>query len=197
MAERKPIFNAQVASEFGEADLADLPVYGKLAIEASRTYVPGFSDLRQKRDLEILEVKQGIRQGHEVSTLPVNVRWVRCQTPISAKPDGIKQITSKVKGYRAVEKSDEGKEWFKEKPHGAEWQADGTLRLGDTVLMVTDAKTAARNQLAKQRDTARLASTNDTSADGLLGVVGQHKGAQPSVKKLTGDKLSKDEVFAD
>ena len=196
--DKKPIFNTQVSSEFGDVlDAADFQ-QAQMGLEADATYTPGFSEMRQKRDLEILEVAQGVRQGNDVSTLPVNVRLVRCSTPRDAKPDGVKLLKAGTKGYRPVTEAEIGKEWFTTLPPGTTKMADGTLRKGDVMYMVTDAKTAARNQLAKQIATQDLVSADDTSTNGLFGVVGQHKGAAPTTKKLSGDKpLSKKEIFAD
>ena len=198
MAAKKPIFNTRVASEFGDIEnVGDLSL-DKLSMQADTTYTPGFSEMRQERDLQILEVSQGTRQGNDVRALPVNVRLVRCSAPLSAKPDGRKLLKNSMKGYRAITKDDVGKEWFKSFPPGAEEMPDGTIRKGDVMYMVADAKQAARNQLAKEQTTAAMVSANDTSTDGLFGVVGQHKGASPSARVISGDgPLSSKEIFAD
>ena len=53
--------------------------------------------------------------------------------------------------YRFVAKEDLGKPWFKSLPAGAAWQADGSLKKGDTTLVVCDAKDAARNAASNQK----------------------------------------------
>lgn len=196
-SEKKPIFQAQVSSEFGDVtDAADLQ-QAMMGVQADACYTPGFSDMRQERDLQKIEVARGERQGRDVRTLPVNVRLVRCSTPKDAKPDGVKMLNAGIKGYRPVTKDDVGKEWFTRMPDGVTVMADGTIRKGDVMYMVTDAKTAARNQLAKDIATRDMVSADDTSTDGLFGVVGQHKGAAPSAKTLKGERISSKEVFAD
>lgn len=198
MAAKKPIFNTHVASEFGVVEDAGDLLSAKYGLQGDSTYTPGFSEMRQERDLQILEVSKGERQGHDVRTLPVNVRLVRCSTPLNAKPDGRKVLRSGTKGYKPVTMEDVGKDWFTVLPPGAEVQPDGTIRKGDVMYMVTDAKQAGRNQLAKQQATAAMVSAYDTSTNGLFGVVGQQKGVSPTAKILSGDDpLSKQVLFAD
>lgn len=197
MAEKKPIFVTKVASEFGDVLDADDVAQAMAGLNADACYTPGFSEMRQERDLQIKEVKEGTRQGSDVRRLPVNVRLVRCSKPNSAKPDGVKTLSAGTKGYKLVTKADLGKEWFLRMPDGAEEMPDGSIRKGDVQYMVTDAKTAARNQLAKQIATNDMVSADDASAEGLFGVVGQHAGAGPTAKTLKGATISKAEVFAD
>ena len=187
----KPIFNSQIASEFGEVENTEA---FKTVMDADHTYVPGWSEKRRERDQQVAEVVRGERQGHDVLTLPGNVRWTRTQTP-NLKPEGIKLLGVSNKGYRAVGVKDIGPgKMITAIPPGAHLAADGTIVKNDVTLMICSREQAAANAAAKARLTqARLETDNE--ADGLFGV--KERGASPSVKKLKGDAIAKTEVFSD
>lgn len=183
---KRPLVETGIRTEFG--DVKDDPsFYDVGGANQDLTYVPGFSDLKRARDTELAEVASGRKPRHEarIAPLPVNVRWVRKTTPKGA-PDGMKQITSANLGYKAVDAAQIGKvDWLTELPPGATRNADGSIQKGDTILMVADGKTAARNSARKQAQTQRMTdpASVGAAAGGLLGVRGN--GADPYVKKET------------
>lgn len=180
---QRPLVDTTIRTEFG--DVLDSPeFYDVGGADRDLTYVPGFSDMRRNRDLELAAVASGKkdRRDADLSPLPVNLRWTRTHT-IKGAPDGRKQIASGNLGYKAVNKSDIGKQpWLTALPPGATVDADGTIRKGDTVLMVTDAKTAGRNVARRQAQTQNMSDNVGAAAGGLLAVQGA-KGAEPFVKK--------------
>ena len=117
--------------------------------DADLTYVPGYSEIRLRRDRELSEMAQGKIRPAEVSTLPVALRWERVQNKLGT-PDARELLSAVRQGYRAALKSDIGAEWLRELPPAATVAADGTIRQGDVQLLVTDQAHAARN-LAEQR----------------------------------------------
>lgn len=182
---KRPLVNTGIRTEFG--DVLDDPATFNDVGGADRdlTYVPGFSEMRRTRDLELAEVAAGRkdRRDAKISPLPVNVRWVRKTTPRGA-PDGMKQISTGNLGYRVVNKDQVGKaEWLKALPPGATVAADGSIEKGDTVLMVCDGKTAARNSARKQAQTQRMTADAEAAAGGLLAIAGKKEGVEPYIKK--------------
>ena len=182
---KRPLVASAIRTEFG--DVLDEPsFYDAGGVDRDQTYVPGFSDLRRARDLEIADVASGRKPAHEakIAPLPVNLRWVRNSTPRDGAPDSRKQVASGNLGYTVVSKDAIGKEpWLTKLPPGAKIMPDGSIQKGDTVLMVTDAKTAARNAARKAAQTRR--QTNDAAAavGGLLDVSVKRPGTDAYVKK--------------
>jgi hypothetical protein len=166
---KRPLVAATIRTEFG--DVLDEPAFHDIAGSANDlTYVPGFSDMRRARDLELAAVASGQKPKHEakLTPLPVNVRWTRSTTPKGA-PDGRKQISTANLGYRTANKDQIGKtDWLTALPPGATIEADGSIRKGDTILMVTDGKTAARNAARKAVLTQRMSEDVGAAAGGLL-----------------------------
>jgi hypothetical protein len=150
---KRIIIQSEAPPEFGE--LKESPEF-KQGIDYGRdlTFVPGFSDLRRKRDEAIAEVRNNQRDPKTVPTLPVNLRWVRNQRK-DGTPDSRKIITSGNLGYRTVTKEDIGQEWLTKLPGGAAVAADGTIRMGDTILMIATAEQAAKNAFNKRAKTAQ------------------------------------------
>jgi len=180
---QRPLVPTTIRTEFGDV-LDSAEFYDVGGADRDLTFVPGFSDMRRARDLELAGVAAGKIQRHEakVDPLPVNLRWTRTHT-VKGAPDGRKQIASGNLGYKAVNKSQIGKEpWLTALPPGATVDADGTIRKGDTILMVTDGKTAGRNVARRQAQTQRFNDDVGAAAGGLLSVQGA-KGADPFVKK--------------
>lgn len=181
---KRPIVQTGIRTEFG--DVQDDPsFYDVGGADRDLTYVPGFSDLKRARDLELADVAAGRKLRHEakILPLPVNVRWTRTTTPKGA-PDGMKQISTANLGYKAVHKDQIGKvDWLTELPPGATINADGTIQKGDTLLMVADGKTAARNAARKQAQTNRMVDPTSigAAAGGLLSQ--KTPGAEPYVRK--------------
>lgn len=178
---KRPLVNSVIRTEFG--DVLDDPATLLAGSGRDLTYVPGFSDMRQARDLEIAAVASGAKPKHEakIAPLAVNVRWTRSHTPRGA-PDGAKQISTGNLGYRAATEADIGQPWLTEMPPGAVLAADKTIIKGDTVLMVTDGKTAARNAARRAAQTSRLVSETAAAAGGLLQLSAKN-GAEPFVRK--------------
>lgn len=180
---KRPIVATGIRTEFGDVQ-EDAAFFDTAGADRDLTYVPGFSDMKRARDLELAAVASGAKGKHEanIKSLPVNVRWTRVTTPKGA-PDGMKQISTANLGYKAANKSDIGKEWLRELPPGAAYTADGSIQKGDTILMVTDGKTAARNSARKQAATARMIDPSNVGASGLLGV--KKEGTDAFVRKET------------
>lgn len=146
-----PIVFSSPPPEFGE--LKEDPRFrDEHDADSDLSYVPGFSDLRRRRDREVMEVMNGRRRAKDVVTLPCNLRWARSANK-AGEPDSRKVLSHARRGYRLVTKDDIGAEWLKELPYGASIGADGAIRQGDCELMVTDAQQAARNQREKERRT--------------------------------------------
>ena len=149
-----PLVETAPLSEFGDLlESADFNDPHGMARDS--TYVPGFSEMRREYATKAAEYERGQRgQGPQISrdqvpTLDVNLRWARNQAK-DGKPDNVKPFGHSRLGYRMVTKDDVGQPWLKELPGGAFVQADGTIRNGDTVLMVTDRRNAARNELQRR-----------------------------------------------
>lgn len=148
-----PLVPSAHLSEFG--DFTDSAVFqDPNQYDRDISYVPGYSDMKRARDRKVAEWKAGTAPYSDVRALdlPVNMRWARNQTK-KGEPDNIKPFAHGRNGYRLVTKKDIGQPWLKELPAGAALQADGSIRNGDTVLMVCDAQSAAKNVLRKARDT--------------------------------------------
>ena len=179
-----PLVATHIRTEFGDV-LDDASFYDVSGADRDATFVPGFSDMRRNRDLELAAVASGKKLRHEanIQPLPVNLRWTRTHGVKDAKPDGRKQIAAGGAGYKAVNEKQVGKEtWLTALPAGCTIDADGSIRKGDTILMVTDGATAGRNAARRQVATQRLADGVASAKGGLLNVQGA-KGADPYVKK--------------
>lgn len=183
---QRPLVPTMIRTEFG--DVKDDPsFYDVGGADRDLTYVPGFSDMRRARDLELAAVASGKKLKHEanIQALPVNMRWTRTHD-VKGAPDGRKQIATGNLGYRTVNKDQIGKEtWLTKLPPGATVDADGSIRKGDTILMVTDGKTAGRNAARKAIATQRMSDDVGAAAGGLLSVKNGAKGADPFVRKET------------
>lgn len=145
-----PLVLTAPVSEFG-----DLPEGFNDPQEQDRdnSYVPGFSDMRRARDVAIAHYVRHKGERSAIQPLPVNLRWARNQN-MKGDPDSSKQFGHGGRGYRVATKTDVGQAWLTKLPPGAELGADGSIRKGDTVLMVCDAQQAAKNQRAKEIRTA-------------------------------------------
>lgn len=176
-----------IRTEFGDV-LESAEFYDVGGADRDRSYVPGFSEMRRARDLALGEIASGRKHKSEVdlTPLPVNLRWTRTHKVGNGAPDTSKQIAASGDGYRAVNKDQIGKvSWLKEAPPGATFDADGSIRVGDTILMVADAKSAARNAARKAAQTQRLGDAAANAAGGLLDARKHAKGADPYVTKIS------------
>lgn len=200
----KPIVATASLTEFGDPSAEDIKeITTPGGPDYDRTFVPGFSDLRIKRDLAVAEHRAGRISSADVPNLPANIRWVRCAS--KEGNDNTKVFGSGTNGYKLVSKDDVGEgKTITKMPGGAVQQADGTIRLGDCVLMITDNKTAARNAARKIAETERRMTGAmeifEQRVRGLVGPKGQDaddgsgdrqaavtaqvlKGAQPYITK--------------
>jgi hypothetical protein len=147
--------------------------------------------MRVARDTAVARYNKGEISRAEVPSLPVNLRWARSQNK-AGQPDSSKPFSHSRKGYRMVTAKDVGTDWLKELPPGTIQNADGTLRNGDSVLMVCSAKDAARNEYNRNRTTdERLNGLTDTLTQNLEQQgVKTYKGADTQVVKMSeGAKL--------
>ena len=182
---KRPLVNAQPVDEFGavteEESFAD-----PQGQAGDLMHVPGWSAMRQRRDIQIAEYRAGQRLGQDVEALPVNVRWSRRTEVKEGRPDPQKLASAMNNGYRAATKEDLGKEWLTALPPGASLQADGTIRnaAGDLQLMVATAQVAARNARRNaEKSRAQVEGAGTQVEGGLLDVGRAHKGAAPTVIK--------------
>jgi len=155
MNQKRELVPTHIRTEFGEV-LDDPKFYETMGAAMDHTYVAGYSDMRRARDQAIAEVQRGERKWKDVPTLPVRLQWTRTSKVIGGQPDNTKEVEFGSQKYRLVTKSDIGKEWCKHLPDGASLQADGSIKKGDTTLMVCDAKDAARNAASNQKAIERM-----------------------------------------
>lgn len=180
-----PLIQSAPLSEFG--DLPTSPEFlDPSVMDRDQSYVPGFSEMRRDRDIKVGEFRKGKIDRAEVPSLPVNLRWARVQNK-KGEPDSSKPFTHGRKGYRLVNaKTDVGQDWLKELPPGSQKLADGSIRNGDCVLMVADAKDAARNDAIKRRVTQeRLGATANSFEQNLQATRVPVKGNDPFVERLS------------
>lgn len=110
-------------------------------------------EIRRSLSVAGVNLPEGVIRAKDIPTLPARLQWVRTSKVMSGRPDNTKEVDAGQNGYRVVTKEDLGTEWFKEVPLGTTERADGSYLKGDTVLMVCDAKAAARNAALNQRET--------------------------------------------
>ena len=106
--------------------------------------------IRQSLAVAGIELPKGRVHAEDVPSLPVRLQLVRTSKVVSGHPDNTKEVDYGSAGYRMVKKSDIGQPWLRELPQGSTIQADGSIKNGDTTLMVCDAKRAARNAAVNQ-----------------------------------------------
>ena len=177
-----PLIDVEPPPEFGPVH-AD-PAFGDPGgADFDHTYVPGFSDLRRARDLAFGELVRGERKAKDVPTLPVNLRWVRCQKA-NGEEDNTKLWTAGQRGYVPVTAEMVGTQpWLKTLPMGAVKDAAGRIRNGDTILCVATAERAALNERRKQyRTDAGMQAATESFADHLAKHNVAAKGADPYVE---------------
>lgn len=182
---KKPLVDANLVTEFG--GIEDLDQFKNEGTSRNDyTYVPGFSEMRVKRDLELAQLARGDIKGKDVSTLEWNARWFRCANK-AGDPDTSRTVHARNEGYKPATKEDLGKPWMKEVPPGGYVAPDGTIRNagGDLQLFVCDQANAAKNAMRKKILTEEMVDGMQFN-DGGLGKVGKTvKGADPYVEKTT------------
>lgn len=191
-AKAVPLIPSAHLSEFGDLEQSDA-FNSASGAARDHTYVPGFSDMRRARDQMIAKMKAGEATMADVRALdlPVNLRWARNQSK-GGVPDNSKQFSHARNGYRLATKEDVGKPWLLQMPAGGQFNADGTIRNGDTVLMVCDAKSAAANTNRKAKETeARLTGSLDSFTNNSRALNASAQGADPYVTKEPAAKKDK------
>lgn len=158
---KRELVPTTIRTEFGE--VLDSPeFYDTMGAALDHTYVAGYSNLRRERDAAIArELKEHDGNSSKINwknvpTLPVRLQWARTTKVIGGQPDNTKEVDFGSQGYRFANKSDIGQPWLKEMPQGATTTADGSIKKGDTTLMVCDAKTAARNAASNRKAVERM-----------------------------------------
>jgi hypothetical protein len=177
---KRPLIRTEPVSEFGEFEAADLDAFADDRA-MDNTYVPGWSDLRHRRDLELAEVAQGTRRPEDVSPLPVNVRMVR-RTSAGGQFDGKKLMAAQNNGYRPITTEDVGEDWFSDMPPGSKVLEDGSIvnAAGDLQYMYVPGPRAAVNlQRKKQRMLDMAAMAGEKVAGGALENNGGTFGKEP------------------
>lgn len=190
----RPIIETRVLTEFGE--VREDANFWSPQVGADDSYVPGYSDMRRTRDLEIAKIQAhfGAMPGSEsqeaartralrkVAPLPVRLQWTRSMRVAGNQPDSTKELQAGNDGYRTVTKADVGQEWLKELPPGAKVVAGGAIRKGDVTLMVCEQKDAARNAARAHIQTMR--QVQDLEKRPLI----RSDAVEPFIESTLGDK---------
>lgn len=175
----RPLVPTAIRTEFGDVlDNEDLR-----SGQHDLTYVPGFSDMRLQRDLQLAEVAQGRRKLSDVRTLPVRCQLVRT-TKQTGEPDQMKPVSYSLQGYKPATEADIGKEWLTALPPAARIVGGGEIRIGDCTLMVTDAKTAARNAAGVRVATERM--SKHAAVNDLMSLGATRQGSDPTFEAEPG-----------
>ena len=186
----KPLVHVNQVSEFGAFHEAEGTTEVESLAQRDYTYVPGFSDMRKRRDLDIAKVHRGDIKGKDVSILPVNMRWFRAVRGSGSDPDQMRMAHARNQKYRAVTKDDIGQPWLTELPPGGQIAPDGTIKsaAGDTALYVTDRENAARIAMRRKKNLDETIAGLEYEVGGLGQVGSQHKGAHPTIDTKIGGK---------
>lgn len=150
---KRPMVISAPMSEFGEADPSYIAEDRMTTLQEDMQYVPGFSDLRYQRDIEMAEFHQGTRNGTDVSTLPVNCHWVRRST-VAGKTDQVQLMRKKLDKYRPVHKDEAGtKPWLTGLVDGWSYTPEGNIisSSGELQLMVLEGQAAANRARTKEK----------------------------------------------
>lgn len=140
-APRKPVVTATERSPFG--DLTPEEVQKMSAAGRDRWFIEGYSDKRIQRELDA-------RAGKKVSPLTHRFHLVPVQT-VDGRNIAKGVADKRQEGYRPVTKEDIKALGINIENGAYEIAPDGTVRNGDSMLMVTDSKHAAANYIAQQR----------------------------------------------
>lgn len=187
MANKRPLINTEPVSEFGAAmaeDFADPNTQNHDLL-----YVPGYSEMRYQRDVELSEYAQGTRHGKDVSTLPGHAMWVSVTKGAGDSPSSAKQMRAINDGYEMVNKSQIGKvPWLTKMPPGARALPTGEIvnAAGDLMLAFAPAPVARRNQVRKARAAEAMVEAVGGNlgqgAEGLMGA-GKQYGIETTVER--------------
>lgn len=138
---KKPVVTARERSPYGDItpeELANLTGQGR-----DRWYIDGYSDKRTQRELDIREGRKASSLTHRFHLVPV--------TGIDGKSLAKGVSEKRQQGYRPVMATDLKGLGISLDNGAYEVMPDGTIRNGDCILMVTDAKHAAANYIAQER----------------------------------------------
>ena len=135
------------------------------------TFIPGYSDRRQRIDSEL---SQGRMPGERLTH---RMQWVTVTKADGKTADLRKVVQFRAKGYRYATWDELPNLTNDAQPIQAFKNAEGNVQVGDAVLMVCDARTAARNE-AQGRSAIDDQTSNEASGVELrkaahdLGAVG-------------------------
>lgn len=185
----KPLVDVNLVSEFG--GIEDMEAFRNEGVsQFDYTYVPGFSEMRVNRDLDLAKFHRNEIKGRDVSTLPVNMRWFRTVKGSGSDPDQMRLAHARNQRYRAATKDDIGQPWLTEMPPGAQIAPDGTIKsaAGDLALHVLDRDNAARIAIRRKQNIDATVSGLEYQVGGLGDVGSRHRGASPTVDTKIGGK---------
>lgn len=113
------------------------------------TYIEGYSDVRRQRELDV-------RDGKRPAPLKHRLQWARAKSFDGQKMDGRRVMHwQSRKGYRALSYDDAMKLGYRVDQNPAIQKGpDGMCYLGEQMLMVADARTAASNLVKLREDQA-------------------------------------------
>ena len=186
---RRPLIPTAAISEFG--DLTDQSFFkDPVSMDNDITYVPGSSELRRQNALKFAEYAKGECARTDIPDLPVKLVWVRNQDK-SGKPDNSRVFQFEQDGYRMVNATeDAGQSWLTKAPPSANKQADGSIRCGDSVLMVCTAESARREEAYLRAETERRLTGATNTFEAALRQAHQAEnvpipaGLSPTVEKM-------------
>jgi len=139
--------------------------------ERDALFIDGYSDKRREFELSVA-------RGEHPDPLKWRLHWVRGQAA-SGDADGRKVAEWRAKGYLPVKWEDADKYGIDLESSAAVKGPDGTVRLGDVVLMAAPAKVAATHYRRQREQTAEQEE---------LRVYGPMQEAVDSYNRRTGDK---------
>lgn len=173
----RPLVPTAIVTEYGEYKEDPARLADAATIYADPTHVPGFSDLKHARDLDLAH-------GRKATPLPVNCRWFR-RTRRDGQPTNERTVIGHSTGYRAVRFDEIGKvEWLTAMPAGAFKLPDGTIGTSDSQLMVLDQENAIRRSAAK---TVKFLTQMTGSTDQALQQAGARApGSNPEMTRELG-----------
>ena len=139
--DRKQVIQARERSPFG--DITPDEVEKLAGVGRDRFFIPGYSDKRIKRELDLRDGKPAASLSHRFHLVPVQT--------IDGRPIAKGVADLQQQGYRPVKLADAKGLGIDVSGTAYIPNADGVLMNGDSMLMVTDAKHAAANYIAQER----------------------------------------------
>lgn len=188
--ELRPFVDSGPVSEFGETDASYTAEDRMTTLQEDFQYVPGFSDLRYQRELELAEYHQGRRMGRDVSSLPANCYWARRNTP-NGKTDSAALMRKKLDQYRPVLKDEAGKvPWLTELVDGWSYTPEGHIisASGELQLMVLEGAAAANR--ARKKEKKWIEQSGGVQKDPATASHGGKWGAEKEMKGQDGQSVA-------